>query len=459
MNTPQKFFGFLLLPILTFVLGVSLSGNLETSFREKKPLADKNTEILKENETVDTAIFHTALQEWRKHADDSAEPQLQQFEAAIAQTETFLAGFQKVDFHIFWEAMQKIQEKYIDPAKIDFEKISEGVIRGLVFSLEDSYSTYLSVEESQAFNDEIGGELEGIGAELTLKNGFITVVSPLKDSPAAAAGILPEDIIMQVDGEDIETQSLEAVVKKIRGPRNTEVTLTIVRRGEPIPLEKTITRAHIIVESVSLEMRDEVAILEVSQFGDNTEEEFLRYLREALTKGPKGIVLDLRFNPGGYLETAVDMVSAFQEEGKVVIQKERAPSVVNRFVTRNKITDLPLVVLINAGSASAAEIVAGALQDHDRALILGETSFGKGTVQQILPLSDGSNLRLTIARWLTPQGRDIAEKGIEPDILILRTAEDFEQDRDPQLDAAIQILTGEAQPEEFTAEGETEEAN
>ncbi|MBI5414426.1 S41 family peptidase [Candidatus Peregrinibacteria bacterium] len=447
MNTPQKFFGFLLLPILTFILGVALSGEIYQNKRPKIYLPQEP--IVSEAQKIDTQIFWTALQRWEESAEPSEKGAVEKFRTTIEKTIDILENTQKVDLSKLWEALQVVENEYVDPEKVNANTLSEWLVRGLISSLEDDYSSYMSREESQTFDEELAGELEGIGAELTMRNSLVTVVSPLRNSPAEQAGIFPEDVIATVDGESVDGMTLLEVVNKIRGKNGTKVVLGILRKTETNILDIEITRKHIVVESVKLEMKNGIAVLEVSQFGDHTKEEFEKYLREAIAGNPRGIVLDLRFNPGGYLDSAVDMVSFFVKEGKVVIQKERAPTITNRFVNGRVLTDLPLVVLINGGSASAAEIVAGALRDHNRAILIGETSFGKGTVQEIVPMSDGAKLRLTVAKWLTPNGLDISKKGIEPDIALKREISDFETNKDPQMEAALKILRREAKPEDF----------
>jgi len=443
MNTVQKFSGFLLLPLLTFLLGFGVATHYQTSARGSSSFLEQRTAQQGTPEKLNLAILDTALRNWEESKNPPTATEKKDFESVSAQLKLFAEQSAEVNLQGFWEALATVREKYVDPAKIDATKIAGGVIRGMVASLGDQYSSYLSAEESTDFDTDLAGELNGIGAELTLKNELVTVISPIKGSPASSAGLLPEDVILKVNDEDIQGQDLNSVVKKIRGPEGTKVKLTILRSGSSELLEKEIERRHIVVESVTLKLENKVAILEVKQFGDRTEAEFEKNLRDALAKSPRGIILDLRFNPGGYLETAVKMASAFIKEGKVVIQEERAPKVTSKFVTGKVMTDLPIVVLINKGSASAAEIVAGALQDHGRAVIVGEQSFGKGTVQELIPLADGANLRLTVAKWLTPNGRDIGKKGITPDVEIKRTPEDFAAEKDPQLEAAMKILTGE----------------
>ena len=351
-------------------------------------------------------------------------------------------GYEKVDMQLFWDVWSLLASKYVDPQALDYKNMIYGSIRGMVFSLEDPYTTFLTPKEHKEFQDGLEGTLEGIGAELTLRHGLITIISPLKNSPAKRAGIQPEDIILQIDGEDVENFTFEQAVMKIRGPAGTEVVLTIVRKGHPEPFDISIIRETINISSVEWQMIDGIALIELNQFIAKTKEEFSKAISEILPKRPKGIVLDLRYNGGGFLDGAVDIVSEFIEKGEVVSVKKRDPEEDEVIYVNGKarVVSIPLVVLINKGSASASEIVAGAIRDHGRGIIIGESSFGKGTVQEVENLIDGSSLRVTVAKWYTPNNVNISEVGIVPDIEVERTIEDFEADRDPQLDAALEYL-------------------
>jgi len=350
-----------------------------------------------------------------------------------------------VDTSLLRDAVRIVEKKFINPENIDPQKIQYGITRGFIWSLDDPYSEFMSPEESEDFDHDLDGDLEGIGAELTVRRGMIVIVSPLRGSPAEKAGLLPEDIVLKVDGEEARGEDFLNVIKRIRGEKGTEVMLSVFRPNAGEEKEIIIMRDKIRVETVELLWQDDIAVLEVSQFGTHTEREFREALALALQKDPRGIVLDLRFNSGGFLDTAVAMLSSFLEgQQKVVVQKGRPPSVENLITSGNIRTTLPLVVLQNKGSASASEIVAGALQDLDRATIIGAQSFGKGTVQELIPMKGGAHLRLTIAKWLTPNGRDIGKVGIEPDLLIERSIEDIEEDKDPQMEAALRLLNGES---------------
>ncbi|MBI5422074.1 S41 family peptidase [Candidatus Peregrinibacteria bacterium] len=351
-------------------------------------------------------------------------------------------GSDKVDMQLFWDVWGLLAGRYVDPNALDYKNMIYGAIRGMVFSLGDPYTTFLTPKENREFQESMNGTLEGIGAELTLRDGMITVVSPLKGSPAKQAGLQPEDVIIKVDGEDVTNFTLEQVVMRIRGPKGTKVKLTIGRKGENEPFDVDIVRQTINISSVEWKMIDSIADIELNQFGGKTKEEFTKAINEILLKRPKGIVLDLRYNGGGYLDGAVDIVSEFVEKGKVVsVKKRNSEEDEVIYVTgKARVAKVPMVVLINKGSASASEIVAGAIRDSGRGIAIGETSFGKGTVQEVENLIDGSSLRVTIAKWYTPNNVNISAVGITPDIVVARTIEDMKANRDPQLDAALSYL-------------------
>ncbi|MBN2087099.1 S41 family peptidase [Candidatus Peregrinibacteria bacterium] len=347
-----------------------------------------------------------------------------------------------VNMQLFWDTWNILSGKYVDPHKLDSQKMIFGAVSGMVDSLDDPYTGFMTPKENKEFQDSLDGTLEGIGAELTMRHGLITVVSPLKGSPAKRAGLQPEDIIVEVNGESVEEMSFEQAVIKIRGEKGTAVVLTIIRGNVPEPIKLSIVRDKINVDSVSWEIKDQIAIIEINQFGNGTRYEFSKAVNEILNKRPKGAILDLRYNGGGYLEGAVDIVSEFIESGKVVTIKKRNPDEDEIIYTSGqaRITSIPLVVLINKGSASASEIVAGAIQDNGRGYIIGETSFGKGTVQEVENLIGGASLRVTVAKWFTPNDNNISEVGITPDLIVERTPEDYENNTDPQMDAAMEYL-------------------
>jgi len=358
---------------------------------------------------------------------------------------TIVSPEEEVNLSLMWAVWRLLLKHYIEPQDLQVQTMLYGAVGGLVRAVDDPYSVFMTPSENEAFHESLDGTLQGIGAELTLRQDQIIVVAPLKGSPAAATGLQPEDVILAVDGEDIFGETLDEVVQRIRGPKDTDVTLTIRRKGGWEPREMTIRRARIEIPSVEYERREtesgSIAYIEINQFADNTTEEVEDAL-QILQKEPiDGIILDVRYNGGGYLDRAVDLVSMFLKQGKVVSvgRKEGEPEA--HYVYGRPIdTTTPLVVLINEGSASASEILAGALQDHKRATIIGKKSFGKGTVQEIFELPGGSSVRITVARWFTPNGRDLGKEGIEPDIDVDLTAEDTEEGRDPQLEEAMEIL-------------------
>ena len=351
------------------------------------------------------------------------------------QTET-------INMQLFWDAWNVLSSNYVDPHALVTENMIFGAIKGMVASVGDPYTSFMTPKENREFMESMQGYLEGIGAELTLRNSLLTVISPLKNSPAQKAGLQPEDIIYEVDGVSTEDMTLEDAVMKIRGEKGSVVTLTILRANRNEPIKLNIVRDEINVNSIDWKMKGDIAVIEINQFGDNTKQEFSKAISEILARRPKGVVLDLRYNGGGYLDGSVDITSEFLEDEKVVTIKKRNPEEDEVIYVNGqaRLANLPLAVLINKGSASASEIVAGAIQDNNRGIIIGENSFGKGTVQSVENLIGGSSLRVTIAKWFTPNDRNINETGITPDIVVERTAEDFETNRDPQLDKAIEYL-------------------
>ncbi len=347
-----------------------------------------------------------------------------------------------VNMGVFWDTWNILSSDYVDPHKLQTEQMIYGAVKGMVAALEDPYTVFMTPKENREFQDILEGHLEGIGAELTLREGMLMVISPLKGSPAQKAGLQPEDVIYMINDETTESMSLEEAVMKIRGEKGSEVKLGILRKGASDPIEMSIVRGDINVNSVEWEMKDGIALLTINQFGDTTKVEFSKAVSEILTQKAKGVVLDLRFNGGGYLDGAVDIVSEFLEKDKVVTIKKRNPEKDETIFANGqaRMLNVPLVVLINKGSASASEIVAGAIQDHKRGTLVGEQSFGKGTVQEVDNLVGGASLRITIAKWFTPNDQNITETGITPDVAVERTPEDFDAGKDPQLEKALEIL-------------------
>ena len=352
-----------------------------------------------------------------------------------------------INFGLFWDTWSKLQERYVDQKKIDPKKMYYGAIKGMVASVEDPYTFFLTPEENKQTKDDLGGKFEGIGAQLGLKDNRIVIIAPLKKSPAEMAGVKAGDIINKVDDVSTKNWTLTQAVSKIRGPKNTKVKLTLERNNKEIVV--TIVRQQIIIASVELSYDKNIAVLKVNQFGDNTNDEWNKAVDEIkskwLNKQIKGLVLDLRDNPGGYLESSVYLASEFLPLGKLVVKQEATlyGDKEYRVSKIGKLQDIPLSILIDKGSASASEILAGALRDHKRAQLIGEKSFGKGSVQEALDLKEGAGLHVTVAKWILPNGDWINSKGIEPKIKIINEIKEgntITKEADKQLEKAIEIL-------------------
>jgi carboxyl-terminal processing protease len=328
-----------------------------------------------------------------------------------------------VNFNLYWEVWNKLQQKYIGKPMKDSD-LFYGSIQGLVAAAGDPYTVFMPPVKAERFNQDLAGAFSGIGAELGMKKDIVTVVAPLPETPAEKAGIKAGDKILAVDGVDTYGLSLDEVVNKIRGPKGTPVKLNIYSDGDSAPRDVTIVRDTIVVKSVAWRMLDNsVAYLKISSFGEDTAEEFEQAVRKIVVKNPTGLVLDLRNDPGGFLDTAVRVASEWVPKGIIVTEKF-SDGRVEEYISNgsHRFTDLRTVVLINQGSASASEILAGALQDYKKATIAGEKSFGKGSVQDYEQLPDGSALKITVAEWLTPKLRSINHNGITPDKILTQPA-------------------------------------
>ncbi|MFH1711984.1 MAG: S41 family peptidase [Patescibacteria group bacterium] len=345
-----------------------------------------------------------------------------------------------VDFRGFWEIWNLIKDTYVDQPVSEVE-LYYGALEGLLESLDDNYSVFFDPQMAEEFDQELNGKFSGIGAEIDSRDDFIVVVAPLSDSPAEQAGLRAGDKIIAVDGEEIFGVSVNEAVYMIRGEEGTDVTLTIIREGVDEAFDITITRGEITIESVSWEVNDEnIAIVEIYMFNEDTTPLFQEAVQDILTKDVEGIVLDLRNNPGGLLTEAIN-VAGFWINGKtVVIESVRDDQTEYSAAGVAQLAGIPTVVLVNGGSASGSEILAGALQDYGVATLIGEQTFGKGSVQEYYEFADGSAVKITVSKWLTPNGRSINEVGIAPDIEVEYTLEDYEQERTPQLDAALNYL-------------------
>ena len=344
-------------------------------------------------------------------------------------------------WHPFWQAWELLHKYYVRP--LDDKKLVQGAIRGMYAATGDPHTSYMSPEEYEQANIALEGEYEGIGAWVDTSGDYVTIVSPMKGSPAEKAGLQPGDKIIAVDGQDVTGINPELVVKKVLGPAGTKVRLTI-KRDDQKPFDVVITRAKIKIPSVEGKMRDDgVAYVQLSTFGERTSEELRSTLKKLMAKHPKGLILDLRNNGGGYLSTAIDVASEFLPKGKVVLYEEYKDGTRRAYKSEGNglATNIPMVILVNEGTASASEIVSGAMQDYGRALLVGVTTYGKGSVQNWIPLDDNAGaVRITIALWLTPKGRQISGKGLKPDVEVKLTKEDIKAKRDPQLDKAVELI-------------------
>lgn len=354
----------------------------------------------------------------------------------------------QLDFSLFWDVWEKISDKFVARDKINYTKMYYGAIKGMVSSLDDPYTVFLTPDENKMSKDDLVGLFEGIGTQLGLKNGEIVIIAPLKKSPAEAAGLKAGDIVKKVDGHSAVNWTLYEAVSKIRGKRGTKVSLTLYRIEKEFTVD--IIREEIKVPSVEIEFEKDVAILRLTRFGEDTNDLWDSAINEIASKWHSGqiraMILDLRDNPGGYLDSSVYIASEFISEGKLVVKQEYYNGQSENHLVKHqgKLLDIPLIILINKGSASASEIVAGTLRDHKRAKLIGETTFGKGSIQEAIDLKQGAGLHVTIAKWILPNGDWINEKGIEPATIIeneLKDGNTLDRKNDSQLDKAIEQLT------------------
>lgn len=347
-----------------------------------------------------------------------------------------------VNFDLYWEVWQNLKVDFVDKNKIVDKEMFYGSLKGLAASMGDPYTIFMDPKTTKEFNDDLAGTFEGIGAEVGLRNEIVTIIAPLDGLPAAKAGIKAGDKIIAIDGKTALGLSADEAVKLIRGPKGTKVTLTIMRNKTDKPKDYTITRDIIIVKSVTTELRkDGIYVIKVSNFNNDTDALFAAAVQNILIKNPKGLILDLRNNPGGYLESAIMMASEWVKEGPVVVEQFNNNRRNEDFALGNaRLANFPTIVLVNGGSASASEIVAGALRDYKKATIVGENTYGKGSVQTIKDLSDGSSLKVTVAKWLTPAGDAINDKGIKPNVEIKFTQDNIDKNIDPQFNKALELL-------------------
>ncbi len=341
-----------------------------------------------------------------------------------------------VDFKQFWQVWDYVKQQGLNGSKIKDLDLFYGAQAGVVAALGDPYSIFFPPEDAAEFATELSGRFSGIGAEVGVRDGKLVIIAPLPGTPAERAGLKPGDVLLAIDGEDTYGMPVDVAISKIRGERGTSVTLRLERDGEA----KTtpIQRETIVVPDVKVTYEGSVAVIRVYHFNEHAAEEFNEALVAVAARRPTGVVLDLRGNPGGYLDQAVSIAGAWLNEGDVVAMERRSDGSTSSYGadSTGPLRATETAVLVDGGSASASEIVAGALQDYGKATLVGQKTFGKGSVQSLLQLDDGSAIKLTTAAWLTPKGRAINDVGIEPDVAV----EDAEGEEDEQLQAALQQL-------------------
>lgn len=368
------------------------------------------------------------------------------FVLGIGQAPPAGVANQDVEFKEFWDAWNIIKDRYYQQPISD-KTLFYGALKGMTEAMGDPYTDFFEPQGAEDFQNALSGKFYGIGAEIGLKDGAITVVAPLPDTPADKAGIKAGDMIAKIDGTETTNFTTEQAVSMIRGDKGTKVTLTIYRPSTKKTFDLDIIRDEIQVKSVNLKWVEgkNIAIITVTNFNTDTKDLFDKAVDEAVRKDAKGVILDLRNDPGGFLDTAVYMAGEWVGDS-VVVKERKAGKIFEELhgTGKKRLAGLPTVVLVNGGSASASEIVTGALQDYKAATVVGTKTFGKGSVQDYVNLKDGSAIKITIAEWLTPNERTINKTGLQPDVTVDMTNDDYEKLRDPQLDRAVGILTGEA---------------
>ncbi len=354
-------------------------------------------------------------------------------------------AIKNANFSIFWEVWQRIKENYLRDKEINDQQMIYGAVRGAVDSLKDPYTIFLPPDDAKKFQEDLSGDFGGIGAEIGIRNDILTVIAPLKNSPSEKAGLRAADKILKIGDKGTDGMSINDAVKLIRGPRGTEVILVILRNGDEKTKEIKITRDTIQVPTTEWKVvGDNLVHLQLFNFNENAPQKFFEAIKEIQEKAPnmKGIILDVRNNPGGFLEAAINIAGWFLSPNSVVATEEFRSGRKEIFKTSGNGTfkEFPIVMLINQGSASASEILAGALRDGRGIKLIGEKSFGKGTVQELQQLSGGASIKITVAHWLLPKGDLIDKNGIKPDVEIKITDKDIEAKKDTQLNKAIEVL-------------------
>lgn len=408
-----RFILFLILPILGFLLGWSLSQKNNDSLDHELSRLEENQETIANlnlnAETTRPAVF--------RKTDPKA-----------------------VDLSNFWEVWHLAEANFLRTENFDTQAQVDGAIKGLVDSLDDPYTVYMTPKEASDFEESMSGEFEGVGAEIDRRNDQIIIVSPLKGSPAESAGLKSGDIIFQINEEPTFGITLEEAVTQIRGPKGEPVVLTVIRENERKPIDITIVRDSIVLPTIEWEVNEEgIAVISLYQFGNNAARDFRIAVEAIVLESPKGIVVDLRNNGGGLLDACIKILSEFMKDEVVVRTEGRRFGDTGDLKTGRdgSLLDLPLAVLVNEGSASASEIFAGAVQDLDRGIVVGRKTFGKGSVQNVIPLSNGANLKITVSEWLTPKGRSIQKHGIDPHVVV-----EFDEDAPEGVDQVLERALG-----------------
>ncbi len=361
---------------------------------------------------------------------------------------------QDIDFSLFWDVWDAVKKDYVDKGEISEKEMFYGALEGMVTSLGDPYTVFMNPKLAKDFEDDMSGKFEGIGAEIGIRDEVLTVIAPLEDTPAQKSGLKAGDKVYAINSESTSGISIDEAVRKIRGKEGTEVVLTIYSPALDETKDISITRGVIVLKSIKTKdvsssdsensgvaSNDDFFLVKITNFNGDTLKLFNETVRDILIKNPKGIILDLRNNPGGYLDTAIEIASEWVEEG-VILSERYSEEEKNDYLTRGRarLKDYPTVVLVNEGSASASEIVAGALRDHGVAKLIGKKTFGKGSVQAVKEFDDGSSIKITVAEWLTPNGDCINDEGISPDIEVEFTVEEYLEGEDPQMDKAKEVL-------------------
>lgn len=356
----------------------------------------------------------------------------------------------EAQFAPFWKAWKILNDKYVAATSSNKQDQVYGAIKGLAASEGDPYTVFFPPVEAQMFQEDISGNFEGVGMEIGIKDGALMVVAPIKGSPAERAGVKTGDIIARIGSTTVTTDvTVEAAVKQIRGPKGTSINILFLRQGTTEPIEKKLVRDIIDIPTLDTEIKQNVFVIKLYSFTSQSADLFRNALREFVQSGMSRLVIDLRGNPGGYLDAAVDMASWFLPAGKIVVTEDFGKNPALNTVYRSKGydvfgKDLKLAILVNGGSASASEILAGALSEHKIAKLVGTKTFGKGSVQELIPITSDTSLKVTIARWLTPLGHNLSKNGLDPDVEVKISDKDAEANlksgKDPQLDKAIEIL-------------------